>query len=147
MSNLNLLVALDQEGIEYPDSFCRDALLERVRLLMPVLEKTLNCGLELDAKAQDATFTCNLGCFQGYSGRTIREYLICMTFSNFGGLCLVWGNNKWINSHEFQISTVEAILREHRFVPVCVDDLRQPYDGVHVEWEGMTWLDRYFAHF
>ncbi len=147
MLSQEILIELDQKGVEYPELFCRDELLGDVRLLTALLEQSLNFSLELDSTAQDATFTCNLGCFKSDRKGKSREYLICMSFSNFGRLCLVWGDRDWLSSHEFDINTIEAILRARGFVPVRVDDVVHAYEGVHSEWEGLTWLDRFFAHF
>lgn len=147
MFNHKLLVSLDRQGIEWPDSYNRNELVNNVLMIKPLLEKALNVPLELDASAQDATFTCNLGSLQDDCGITRQDYSVCLTFSNFGGLCLVWGEQKWLARHEAAVDAAETTLIGHGFVPVRSNEVGDSYDGDHAEWVGMTWLDRFFAHY
>lgn len=142
-----LLITLDRQGVEWPDSYSRDVLLENVLMIKPLLEKALNVPLELDASAQDATFTCNLGSLQDDGGIRRRDYSVCFTFSNFGKLCLVWGKQAWLTRHEAAVNSAKTILTEHGSVVVRPHEVGELYDGDHAEWEGLTWLDRFFAHY
>lgn len=144
MSILQLLTELDRQGVEEPNDFDRDSLLRHVNSMKSELEMALNVVLELDSSAQDATFVCNLGCFD----QQMRpDYLICMTFSNFGRLCLVWGDRDWIREHNEPIRLCETVLTHNAYVPLRPPDVDQEYTGCHDEWTGRTWLDRFFAHF
>lgn len=147
MLNHELLITLDRQGVEWPDSYNRDELLDKVVQIKPLLERVLNVPLELDASAQDATFTCNLGCLQDDSGNRRQDYSVCLTFSNFGKLCLMWGEQEWLARHNAAISAAATILTEHGFAPVRPHEIGDIYDGDHDEWVGLTWLDRFFAHY
>lgn len=147
MFSQNSLDTLDRQGVEWPDSYNRDELVESVLLVKPLLEGALNVPFELDASAQDATFTCNLGSLQDDSGIRRQNYSVCFTFSNFGKLCLVWGEQEWLVRHETAVKAAETILAGHGFIPVRTHEVGGLYNGDHAEWIGMTWLARFFAHY
>lgn len=142
-----LLATLDRQGIECPQDFDRESAIAKILTIKPLLESALDVPLELDANAQDATFFCNLGCLQDGDGRARQNYSICLTFSKFGNLCLIWGDKDWLNSHESTVKVAEAIQQKYRYIPLHVSDVNYVYDGIYLEWAKKTWLDRFFAHY
>lgn len=147
MSKHELFAALDRQGVEWPDGFDRDARIHGVVAMKSLLEAALGVPLELDASAQDATFICNLGCLQNDNETRRQDYSICLTFSNFGNLCLLWGEQDWIARHDAAVNAGEEILSGRGYVPLHPRDVGEAYDGCHAEWVGKTWLDRFFAHY
>lgn len=115
--------------------------------MKPLLESALGVPLELDANAQDATYTCNVGFLQNDNETRRQNYSICLTFSNFGSLCLLWGELDWLARHEVALGAGEKILNRYGYVPLHRRDVAAVYDGCHAEWIGKTWLDRFFAHY
>lgn len=91
MSKHALLTVLDKEGLERPANFDREVAIQHVLAMQSLLEIALGVQLELDSSAQDATFTCNLGCLRNDTGTRRQDCSVCLTFSNFGNLCLPMG--------------------------------------------------------
>lgn len=147
MPERELFSMLDCQGVEWPEGFDRNACINSIVAAKPLLEDAFGVPLDLDVNAQDATFVCNLGCVQDDSGIGGSSYLVCLTFSNFGNLCLLWGEPDWLDRHASAVAASQEVLAARGFMVVRDWEVCGLYDGCHAEWLGKTWLDRFFAHY
>lgn len=135
---------LDKMGIEFPDDFSYESEMGSVRRFLDALPHELCVATEIHENVQDATYFCQVDCT--FQANESQEYVHC-TFSNFGRMVLVWGIDNVIVKHESKVIKIFNLLEQYGFIPLKRDDFYAVYTGVHDEWAGKRWLDRFFAHY
>jgi len=140
---LALLVASDHPTeCEAPPGFDRERAIHRVRALLPTLRRIAGLDLQLDDRAEDASFFCEVACYRDVSPGH-AAYVILIRFSAFGELVTV---NAADDVDARMVEDLIAALVEAGFRYVPADDLEEPYTGGNPHLRGQSWGIRYFDY-
>jgi hypothetical protein len=146
---LKLLKAADDPvQVEFPKGFDwkRDwpRLVERVKAVIPDVEKILGRNLVLDTGPQDATFFADLSLpYQHDSKYTV----IALRFSYFGNLFTTWSVCQSESIPRSKVKKIIAAVERHGFIYVDKNDLNEPYSGANPKFMRTPWWFRFFDYF
>lgn len=136
---------LDKLCFEWPD---QTSPFDEQRAPISALQEELSAFLGLNLQmhdAQDATFTFELRHDVPSNSDNYRhECIVAFTFSNFGKLVSVWGDKQWAQDNQDMLIRSYEILEKRGYIFVNNKLLSHPYTGIHEQWIGKTWGDRFF---
>jgi hypothetical protein len=138
-----LLVASDHPtACESPPDFRREDELQRVRALMPTLQRLAGVELTLDDQVQDASFFCDVGGYREVQPRMFYP-VILVRFSAFGHLVTITSDDVVAPS---TIASLITALGDAGFTYVPADELDEPYTGRNPNIRDASWWIRFFDY-
>jgi hypothetical protein len=154
-----LIAADDDVQCEWPLEFNREIALDRVRAIQPILEKTLDCNLDLDDSIQDASYFASLALWKyvppdpnlytapGIERGGTNYAVIDISFSSFGNLVTI--GSSVAPKDQFpaeKITRIVKVLSENGFVFITEQDLFEKYSGKNPYFSESTWGERFFSY-
>ncbi|MCB9585307.1 MAG: hypothetical protein H6718_07910 [Polyangiaceae bacterium] len=126
-------------------------LQNSVLRIQRVLNEERGLPFERDGNVQDASLHDELSITEmardpasGERQRYVQVTRICVSFSNFGRLCTIHGNNLG----DYPLETIEQVIQNELWTLVPSEALDSPYDGLNeaLRKHGITWFTRFFSY-
>jgi hypothetical protein len=149
----------DEVQCEWPLNFNRERKLNRVRNIQPIVEKILDCHLELDDSSEDASYFASLALWEyvppdpklytapGVERAGMSYALIHISFSCFGNLATIGSSGDPKDQFSIEkINRIVQVLNDNGFVFISEKDLFEKYHGTNPHFSGSTWGERYFPY-
>jgi hypothetical protein len=148
MDNLtkSQLNTLDQSGLYCSADFHRERALAQLFEVKTQIHQTTGVNLDLDDYVQDATFVAELSKTIALPSNNAFITAFSIRFSAFDRLCALRLDKTVFCYTSAQIDAFRSTLNASGYKVLDKQELDGPYDGVHQQWIGRSWYDRFFDY-
>jgi hypothetical protein len=134
----------DPRNAECPPGFDWQTAIERVRALLPQLEKISGREFAIDDNVQDASFFVDLSIHRPGARPKHTDTVFALRFSCFSELFTTWSH---CSTEQLDVETIQrliAAVSNAGFQYVPAEELDHPYAGRHPAYAGSSWWHRFF---